>query len=156
MVCLQDVPDVYQYGNRLVLNEANGIEIRRPLPRIRYDVLEMRTVIPESDEMLLAECVVETFRAGGPGGQNVNTRDTAVRIRHLPTGIVVTSQQERSQLRNKQIALAELRRRLKELARPKRRRIPTVAPRAARRRVLEAKRKRSEKKQFRKKPRIDG
>jgi len=106
--------------------------------------------------MLLAECVVETFRAGGPGGQNVNTRDTAVRIRHLPTGIVVTSQQERSQLRNKQIALAELRRRLEERSRPKRRRIPTSAPRAARRRVLEAKRRRSERKQLRKKPRIDG
>ena len=112
-------------------------------------------MIPESDEALLAECVVETFRAGGPGGQNVNTRDTAVRIRHLPTGIVVTSQQERSQLRNKQIALAELRRRLEERSRPRRRRIPTAAPRAARRRVLEAKRRRSERKQLRKKPPID-
>ena len=112
-------------------------------------------MIPESDEALLAECVVETFRAGGPGGQNVNTRDTAVRIRHLPTGIVVTSQQERSQLRNKQIAIAELRRRLEERSRPRRRRIPTVAPRAARRRVLEAKRRRSERKQLRKKPPID-
>lgn len=118
--------------------------------------LEMQPMVPESDDKLLAECVVETFRAGGPGGQNVNARDTAVRVRHLPTGIVVTSQQERSQLRNKQIALAELRRRLEELSRPRRRRIPTSAPRAARRRVLEAKRRRSEKKQLRRKPRIDG
>jgi len=63
---------------------------------------------PSSDEDLLAECEVETFRSSGPGGQNVNKRDTAVRLRHTPTGIVVTCQRERSQYRNKQIALEEL------------------------------------------------
>ena len=110
---------------------------------------------PESDERLLAECKVETFRASGPGGQNVNRRETAVRIRHLPTGIVVTCQQERSQLRNRQIALEELRRRLVERARPKRRRIPTTVPRAVRRRNVIEKKKRSLKKLLRKKPRVD-
>ena len=111
--------------------------------------------IPESDEKLLAECEVETFRASGPGGQNVNRRETAVRLRHLPTEIVVTCQQERSQLRNKRIALEELRRRLETRAKPMRRRIPTTVPRAVRRRNVMEKRKRSLKKLLRRKPRVD-
>lgn len=108
--------------------------------------------IPETDEELFEQCVVETFRASGPGGQNVNTRDTAVRLRHLSSGIVVSCQRERSQLRNKRIAVQELRRRLEELEKPTRKRIPTRPPRAARERVLEGKRRRRLKKLFRKKP----
>jgi len=112
-------------------------------------------IVPGSDEALLAECMVETFRSSGPGGQNVNRRETAVRIRHLPTGTVVTCQRERSQLRNKQIALEELRRRLEEHARPKPRRIPTVEPRSVRYRIRQAKKRRALKKRFRKKPNLD-
>ncbi len=111
--------------------------------------------IPLTDDKLLAMCEVETFRASGPGGQNVNRRETAVRLRHLPTGIVVTCQQERSQLRNKQIALGELRRRLAERAKPVRRRIPTSVPRAVRRKARSDKKRRSLKKLFRQKPRVD-
>ena len=110
---------------------------------------------PRSDDKLLADCVVETFRSSGPGGQNVNTRDTAVRIRHLPTGIVVTCQRERSQLRNKRIALEELRRRLEALAQPARPRLPTRVPRGVRARGLKAKKQRGLKKLFRKKPEIE-
>jgi protein subunit release factor B len=111
--------------------------------------------IDKTDAELLEECAVETYRASGPGGQNVNVRDTAVRLRHLPSGIVVTCQQERSQLRNKQIALAELRRRLEEAAKPRRRRIPTKPPRAARAKARREKQQRSEKKALRRRPSPD-
>ena len=50
-----------------------------------------------SDEELERQCVAEAFHASGPGGQGVNTADSAVRMRHLPTGIVVTSREQRSQ-----------------------------------------------------------
>ena len=111
--------------------------------------------IPSSDRELLADCTVETYRSSGPGGQNVNRRETAVRIRHLPTGIVVTCQRERSQLRNKQIALEELRRRLEALAQPVRPRVPTAVPRGVRERILQRKKRQGLKKLLRKKPEIE-
>jgi len=112
-------------------------------------------IIPESDEDLLAECKVETFRSSGPGGQNVNRRETAVRLRHLPTGIVVACQQERSQYRNKLIAVQQLRKKLEELAKPAPVRIPRDMSRGAKRRNRAEKRRRALKKLFRRKPDVD-
>ncbi len=73
-------------------------------------------VIPEAKETDLevrsADIRIEFQRATGPGGQNVNKRETAVRLTHIPSGIVVTSQEERTQQSNKEIALSVLRSRL--------------------------------------------
>lgn len=114
-----------------------------------------RIVLPESDDELLAECDVETFRSGGKGGQHANTTDSAVRLRHRPTGVVATSQAERSQHRNKAMALADLRRKIERLLHRPTPRIATRASRAAKLRTLRAKAARSEKKRLRAKPRPD-
>src|SRR3989338_7919250 len=66
-----------------------------------------------------AEIEFEAFRSGGAGGQNVNKVNTAVRVKHLPTGLVVTAQTERSQLQNRENAMNLLRAKIWELERSK-------------------------------------
>ena len=111
--------------------------------------------IPDSDEDLLKECNVDTFRAGGKGGQHLNKTESAVRMTHLPTGTVVSCQDERSQYQNKRKCLLQLREKLVALNYRPPKRIPTCKPRSAKEKILDSKRKQSQKKQLRQKPEMD-
>jgi peptide chain release factor 2 len=83
------------------------------------------SVVPEVDDVEVDikedELRIDVFRSSGPGGQGVNTADSAVRITHLPTNIVISCQNERSQLRNRDTAMRILKARLYEIAEKKQR-----------------------------------
>ncbi len=106
--------------------------------------------LPLSDEKLLDQCEITTYRSSGKGGQHVNKTDTAVRLRHLPTGIVVTSQQERSQYLNKLICLQKLRHKVDLLNYRKPRRVPTKVPSSSKTERRDIKKRRSNTKRLRK------
>ncbi len=82
------------------------------------------------------------FRSSGPGGQKKNTTDSAVRLRHLPTGVMVVATSSRSQYRNKQTALQELERRLQVMRRRRKRRVATAPTKASQERRIEDKKRR--------------
>ena len=111
--------------------------------------------LPESDKDLLRECEVDTFRSSGPGGQHVNKTESAVRLRHMPSGVVVTSRQERSQHQNKSLCLQKLREKVARLNHRPAKRVPTRVPRSAKNRTLEEKARRSHIKRLRSKPSRD-
>ena len=81
-----------------------------------------------SADELARDCEMSAFRASGPGGQGVNTTDSAVRMRHVPTGIVVVSREQRSQLQNRERCIEKIREICARRAKPPRQRKKTRVP----------------------------
>ena len=105
-----------------------------------------------SAEELARDCEVQVFRATGPGGQGVNTTDSAVRMKHVPTGLVVTARESRSQFQNRASCLCKLKAELERRSRPPRRRVKTKVPQRSRQRRLNDKHFNAIKKANRRKP----
>lgn len=95
------------------------------------------------------DLVVTCFKASGPGGQKKNKTESAVRIKHLPTGIIVTATESRSQFENRERALLRLQERLAALNRRQKKRVATKPSRAAKERRLDSKSRQGERKRDR-------
>jgi len=103
-------------------------------------------------EILKKQVIIETYRSSGPGGQRKNKVETAVRLKHLPSGMTVVATEHRSQADNRKLAFERLRDRLIKLNRPRKRRIPTSVSLKTIEKRIEEKRIRSKKKRLRQKP----
>lgn len=105
--------------------------------------------LPDLDDDLLKECQFSAFRSSGSGGQHVNVTDSAVRMTHLPTGIVITCQKNRSQYLNKMECLVKLRKIVEKMNYRAPKRVPTRISKSVKRKNLDKKSKHSQKKQLR-------
>jgi ribosome-associated protein len=103
-------------------------------------------------EALKKQVIIDTYRSSGPGGQRKNKVETAVRLKHLPSGMTVVATEHRSQADNRKLAFERLRDRLIKLNRPRKRRIPTSVSLKTIEKRIEEKKIRSKKKHLRQKP----
>ena len=109
----------------------------------------------QTPEQIARDCEVSVFRATGPGGQGVNTTDSAVRMRHVPTGVTVVSRASRSQHQNRLACLEKLGAVFEQRAKPPKKRVKTKVPRAQKERRLKAKHLNARKKGLRSPARPD-
>jgi protein subunit release factor B len=108
--------------------------------------------LPDHLKKLRDECDVETYRASGPGGQHRNKTESAVRMTHLPSGIVRVATENRSQLRNRELALERIWKALEARKKKPKPRVATKPSRAVKTRRLESKAHDSQKKSVRRRP----
>jgi protein subunit release factor B len=106
---------------------------------------------PTDRESLERDCDIEFYVAGGPGGQHRNKVETGVRLKHRPTGIVVTATERRSQSANREAAYQRMAERLEDLQRVRKPRRPTKPSAASKAKRRQEKKQRSERKQARSK-----
>lgn len=90
-------------------------------------------------KILKQQIEIYCYKSSGPGGQRKNKKETAVKIKHLPTGITVIATENRSQAKNKQLALLRLQQKLKQLNKPKKSRIKTSTPKHVKEEVFKEK-----------------
>jgi protein subunit release factor A len=135
-------------------DKRHSLEGDKPKTEVNMTDVNKMT-LPISDDKLLAECRIDLFRSSGRGGQHVNVTDSAVRLTHLPSGLVVTSQKGRSQFQNKLDCLTKLRKLVQKLNYRPPKRVPTKVPYSAKLKNSTQKRIHSQKKSNRYRPSIE-